>query len=226
MLAYVYRWDVVTDNVDGLVSGLVITLEVTAAGFAIAVVLGLAVAVMRLAESPLLTGPARVYIEIMRGVPLFVFLFWVYYGVAQLLNVALSPFTAASLALGLTGAAYMAEIYRGALKAVDPGQAEAALAMGLKRSQAFRDVVLPQAVRVAIPPGMNLLIALLKGATLVSIIGVADMFYLARVVSLRTFTPFELYTVAGLVIVAVTIGLAGFAFLVERHLAAADRGTP
>jgi His/Glu/Gln/Arg/opine family amino acid ABC transporter permease subunit len=215
---YRFRWDVVADNVDGLVSGLLITLQITAVGFALAIVLGLLVAVLRLSPSPVLRGPARLWIQVLRGVPLFIFLFWIYYGIAAVMGLALDSFTAAALALGLTGSAYAAEIYRGALQAVDPGQREAALAMGLTARQAFRDVILPQALRVAVPPGLNLLIALLKGATFVSVIGVADMFYLSRVVSLRTFTPFEMYTVAGLTIIAVVLALAGFAVLVERRL--------
>jgi polar amino acid transport system permease protein len=215
---YRFRWDVVADNVDGLVSGLLITLQITAVGFALAIVLGLLVAVLRLSPSPVLRGPARLWIQVLRGVPLFIFLFWIYYGIAAVMGLALDSFTAAALALGLTGSAYAAEIYRGALQAVDPGQREAALAMGLTAPQAFRDVILPQALRVAVPPGLNLLIALLKGATFVSVIGVADMFYLSRVVSLRTFTPFEMYTVAGLTIIAVVLALAGFAVLVERRL--------
>lgn len=219
VLAYRYRWDIVAENLDQLVDGLVITLQVTVVGYALAVVLGLAVAVLRLSPSRVLRAPVSLWVLVLRGVPLFIFLFWVYYGVAAFAGLALSPFTAAALALGLTGSAYAAEIYRGALSAVDPGQREGALAMGLSRGQALRDVLLPQALRIAVPPSLNLLIALLKGATFVSVIGVADMFYVSRVVSLRTFTPFEMYTVAGLVIVAVVIALAGLVFLLERRLA-------
>jgi His/Glu/Gln/Arg/opine family amino acid ABC transporter permease subunit len=214
--AYQFDWDVVWDNLGALASGLWITLEVALVGMAIAMVVGLLVAVLRLSASPLLSLPAAAYIQVMRGVPLFVFLFWVYYGLAKTAHLALTPFQAGALALGLTGSAYMAEVYRGGLQAVDPGQREAALAVGLGRGQAFRDVVLPQAVRIIVPPTVNVFVGLLKGATIVSIIGVADMLYLAQVVSLRTFTPFELYTVAGLVLVGVTVAIAGFAFLLER----------
>jgi His/Glu/Gln/Arg/opine family amino acid ABC transporter permease subunit len=214
---YQFNWSVVGDNLGGLVNGLVITLEVAVAGMAIAMVVGLLVAVLRMSRLPLLSVAAAAYIQVLRGVPLFVFLFWLYYGLAKLLGIALGPFVAGALALGLTGSAYMAEVYRGGLQAVDPGQREAALAMGMSRWQAFRDVVSPQALRLVIPPTVNVFVGLLKGATIVSIIGVADMLYLAQVVSLRTFTPFELYTVAGLVLVAVTVAVAGFAYALERR---------
>jgi His/Glu/Gln/Arg/opine family amino acid ABC transporter permease subunit len=217
MNGYQFNWSVVSDNLGGLASGLEVTVEVALAGMAIAMVVGLLVALLRLSRLPLLAVPAAAYIQVMRGVPLFVFLFWLYYGLAKLLGIALGPFVAGALALGLTGSAYMAEVYRGGLQAIDPGQREAAQAMGLSRWQAFRDVIAPQALRLVIPPTVNVFVGLLKGATIVSIIGVADMLYLSQVVSLRTFTPFELYTVAGLVLVAVTVAVAGFAYLLERH---------
>jgi His/Glu/Gln/Arg/opine family amino acid ABC transporter permease subunit len=214
---YQFNWSVVSDNLGGLARGLAITLEVALAGMAIAMVVGLLVALARLSRLLLLAVPAAAYTQVMRGVPLFVFMFWLYYGLAKLLGIALGPFVAGALALGLTGSAYMAEVYRGGLQAIDPGQREAALAIGLTRWQAFREVIAPQALRLVIPPTVNVFVGLLKGATIVSIIGVADMLYLAQVVSLRTFTPFELYTVAGLVLVAVTIAVAGFAYLLERR---------
>ncbi len=216
--AYHFDWGVVFANIGGLAKGLEITLEVALVGMAVALLLGLPVAIARLGRFRLLSWLANVYTQVLRGVPLFVFLFWVYYGIAALLSIALKPFTAATLALGLTGSAYMAEVYRGGLQAIDPGQREAALAMGLNRAQAFRSVILPQAARIILPPTVNVFVGLLKGATFVSVIGVADMFYLAQIVSLRTFTPFELYSVAGLVLVAVTTAVAGFVFVLERRL--------
>lgn len=222
MTDYDYNWEVVLDNLGPLLGGLVILLRITALGYALAVALGLVAALLRLSPLPLVRLPALAYIEVMRGVPLFLFLFLVYYGLPQVLGDSLDGITAAVLALGLTGSGYAAEIYRGALLGVDEGQREAAAALGLTSGQAFRDVVLPQAVRIAVPPGMNLLIALLKGSTFVSVIGVADMFYLSRQISLATFRPFEPYTFSGLSIVAVTLALAGLAALVERRLARSD----
>ena len=98
----------------------------------------------------------------------------------------------------------MAENYRGALQAVDPGQAEAATAVGLGPGTTFRTVIAPQAARIVLPPSINVLIALLKGATIISVIGLADMFYVARTVSFETFSPFELYTAAAVLIIGVT----------------------
>jgi ABC-type amino acid transport system permease subunit len=117
----------------------------------------------------------------------------------------------------------MAEIYRTALLAVPTGQRESAAAIGLSRLQGFALVVLPQAVRTAIPPAMNLLVMLLKGATLISVIGVADMFYVAKIVAVNEFKPFELYTAAALLIVAVTLVMATLAGLAERRMSRGQR---
>lgn len=112
----------------------------------------------------------------------------------------------------------MAEVYRGGLTAVDAGQREAAIAMGMTRGDAFLFVVLPQALRIVIPPTVNVYVGLLKGATIVSVIGVSDMIYVAQYVSLQTFTPFELYSVAGLIFVCLTLSISGFAWMLERRL--------
>lgn len=218
MPTYNFDWGVVRESLGQLMTGLKITLEIAIVGMCIALVLGLIVALMRLSASRLYSIPADVYTQIMRGVPLLVLLFWIYYGIAAELNINFSPFSAGALALGLTGSAYMAEVYRGGINAIDPGQREAALAMGLHRGVAFRTVILPQAFRVIIPPTVNVFVGLLKGATIVSVIGVADMLYVAQIVSLRTFTPFELYSVAGLILVAITVSVAGFAWMLESRL--------
>ena len=223
VLAYDFRWGTIWDNRAELLSGLWLTLEVAGAAFVVACLLGLAVALMRMSPSPLLNRPAAWWIALMRGVPLLVFLYWLYFAAASRGWFALSEFRAGVLALGLTGSGYMAENYRGALQSVDPGQREAAMAVGLGPGWTFRSVVVPQAARIVLPPAINVLIALLKGATIVSVIGLADMFYVARTVSFDTFSPFELYTAAAVIIIAVTLITAMCSWLLERHLARGDR---
>jgi His/Glu/Gln/Arg/opine family amino acid ABC transporter permease subunit len=216
--SYHYDWSIVWDNLGPLWRGLLVTVQIAALGMALALVLGLIVVSMRMARSPLLSRLARAYIWFMRGVPLFVFLFWVYYGLARTAHIVLGAFAAGVVALGLTGSGYMAEIYRGGLQAVDPGQREAGLAIGLSRGTTFQRILLPQAIRIILAPTVNLFVGLLKGATIIGILGVADMIYFAQIESLRTFRPFELYTAAGLILVAVTLAVAGFAALLDRRL--------
>ena len=102
--------------------------------------------------------------------------------------------------------------------AIDRGQSDAAFAIGLNRFQTSRLIVLPQAVRIILPQTVNIYVGLLKGATIVSVIGVSDMIYVAQYVSLETFRPFELYSFAGVVFIALTLSVASFAWLLERQL--------
>jgi polar amino acid transport system permease protein len=223
MIAYDFRWSTIWDHRGELLGGLWLTLQVAVLAFALACVLGLPVAVLRMSSSPLLNRPASWWIALMRGVPLIVMLYWLYFAAASRQWFALSEFRAGVLALGLTGSGYMAENFRGALQSVDPGQREAAMAIGLASGAAFRWVIVPQAARIVLPPAINVLIALLKGATIVSVIGLADMFYVARTVSFDTFSPFELYTAAAVIIIGVTLAIALCSWLLERHLARSAR---
>ena len=115
VLAYDFRWSTIWDHRSELLSGLWLTVQVAAVAFAIACVLGLPVAVMRMSASPLLNRPAALWIAVMRGVPLLVFLYWLYYAAASRHWFVLSEFRSGAFALGLTGSGYMAENYRGAL---------------------------------------------------------------------------------------------------------------
>ena len=210
--------DVVIENAGRLAAGLLITVEVAVMGMAMALVLGLVVALGALSRS----GPARAvaaaWTGLLRGIPLLVFMYWVYYGLSSWLGWSLSSLTAAVLAVGLTGSAYMAEVYRAGITSVDPGQREAALASGLTEGVAFRRVVLPQALRLMLPPTVNVFVGLLKGATIVSVIGVADLLFVSQQIALRTFLPFQVFTAAGAALVAVTAAVAGVAVLLQNRL--------
>ena len=209
---------VVSDHSSELLHGLLLTVELAVLGFAVAVVLGLPLAAGKLSRSPLLRLPAAGWVGLARGVPLLIVIYWLYYAAADRGIFSLAAFLAGVLSLGLTGSGFMAEIYRTAFLAVPDGQRESAAALGLSRGQAYWSVLLPQALRTALPPAMNLFVMLLKGATLISVIGVADMFYEAKLVAVEQFKPFELYTAAAVLVVAVTLIAALGSGLVERRL--------
>ena len=218
MDGYQYNWSVVWESLPELRQGLIITLQVSIVGMSLAIVFGLLCAIGRLSQYGYIRKLSVVVIDFSRSIPLFVLLFWVYYGLSLKFSINLTAFQAGAIALGITGGAYMAEVFRGGINAVDLGQREAALAIGLTQAKAFTLIVLPQAIRIIIPQAVNVYVGLLKGATIVSVIGVADMIYVAQYISLNSFTPFEMYSAVGIAFIALTISIAGLAFLLEARL--------
>jgi len=218
MLAYTFHWTAVLDNRHAILLGAWLDVWVTVISFVLACVLGMAIALLRVSGLRVLSWPAFAYVQLVRGVPLLVFLYWVYFGVAVVVHVAFTGVQAAIIALALTGSAYTAEIFRAALGGVDPGQAEAATALGFPRRSTFRFVVFPQAIRIALPPLGNTFVGLLKGSTLISAIGVADMVFVAQQINLSYFTPFEPFTAVGAILIVLVAVFSLLVTGVERAL--------
>ena len=218
MGTYDFSWSLIQDNLPALIQGLIITLQISIAGMAISLVFGLFFALLRFSQYKILNKISNAIVQVARSIPLFVLLFWIYYGLSLKFKINFSDFQAGAIALGITGGAYMSEVFRGGIMAIDRGQSDAAFAIGLNRFQTSRLIVLPQAVRIILPQTVNIYVGLLKGATIVSVIGVSDMIYVAQYVSLETFRPFELYSFAGVVFIALTLTVASFAWLLERQL--------
>jgi len=149
-------------------------------------------------ESPLFKAILSPYVEVFRGTPLLIQLFFIYYGLPSV-GITFSNTAAGILGLGLNGGAYISEIIRGALMAIPSGQSEAAVASGLSRLQALRFVVLPQAIRVATPPLVNAFSAILKESSLVSVLAITELTRASQLVYTRTFRAFEVYLVVGMV---------------------------
>jgi His/Glu/Gln/Arg/opine family amino acid ABC transporter permease subunit len=218
LLAYAYNWQPVLDRKHALLVGAWVDLWVTVISFALACILGVAIALLRLSGLRVLRWPAFVYVQVVRGFPLLVFLYWVYFGVAIVVGVNFTAPQAAVIALTITGSAYTAEIFRAGIAAVDPGHVEAATALGFSRRSSFRHVVFPQAIRIALPPLGNILIGMLKGATLISVIGVVDMVFVAQQINLDYFTPFEPFTAVALILIVLVAVLSAAFTLLERSL--------
>ncbi len=218
MVAYTFHWNAVLENKHAFLLGAWLDVWITVISFVLACVLGMAVALLRTSGLRLFRWPAFAYVQLVRGVPLLVFLYWVYFGVAVVLGVAFTGVQAAIIALTLTGSAYTAEIFRAALGGVDSGQAEAATALGFARRSTFRFVVFPQAIRIALPPLGNTFVGLLKGATLISAIGVADMVFVAQQINLSYFTPFEPFTAVGLILIVLVAAFSLIVTAIERVL--------
>jgi His/Glu/Gln/Arg/opine family amino acid ABC transporter permease subunit len=220
-----------------LSKGIWITILVTLVAYFGACVIGLGLAVAGLSRFIVLRQAARLYIEVMRGVPIIVLLLYVAFVVAPGLVAAWNwlavPLGAeelrgrdfpllwrAVIALMLAYSAFLAEIFRAGLQAVDKGQIEAAKALGLNGWQRFRHIVFPQAFRMVLPPLGNDFVAMVKDSSLVSVLGVSDITQLAKVTAAGNFRYFETYNVAALLYLTMTIGLS----LVLRRLEMRLRG--
>lgn len=219
-----------------ILHGLLITAELTVVSMAIGLALGLLAAVMRLSPNPLLSSSAWLYIWLFRGTPVLVQIyFWgyLYYifpvfgpGVPfgpmffQVQTTSgLSLFVIGALALGFNEGAYMSEIVRAGMVAVDEGQAEAALSLGLSRLQALRHVVLPQAMRVIVPPTGNETISMLKTTSLVSAIGLVELTEAAQNIAASNYKPIPLLMVAAIWYLIVTTVMMVGQYYVERYYA-------
>ena len=218
LFAYTYNWQPVQDRWHALLVGAWVDVWITLISFVLACILGVAIALLRISGLRVLRWPAFAYVQLIRGVPLLVFLYWVYFGVALALGINFTAPQAAIIALTVTGSAYTAEIFRASIGAVDAGQDEAATALGFSRRSTFRHVVFPQALRIAVPPLGNILIGLLKGATLISVIGVADMIFVAQQINLDYFTPFEPFTAVAVILIVIVAAFSLVLSLVERFL--------
>ena len=225
-----FQWDVVGDYLfaQPILQGVAKTLMLTAAAMAIGVGLGIVIAVLRLSPNPILSSAAWTYSWFFRGTPLLVqLLFWYFLaalyptigvgGVSWSANELISPLTAALLGLGLNEAAYMSEIVRSGILSVPPGQAEAASAVGMRRSQVMRRVVLPQAMRVIIPPTGNETIGMLKHTALVLVIGYTELMTTASNIYSRTYQTIPLLLVAAAWYLAISAVLSVGQYFIERH---------
>lgn len=194
----------------------------TTLGFALAAMvlgltLGFGVAMARLSHATLLRAVAGVYVSFVRGTPLLVQIFVIYYGLPSL-GLTFSPVVGGVLALTLNAAAYLSETLRSAIQAVPPGQREAALSLGLNARQTLWLVIMPQAARVALPSLGNSLISLVKDTSLVSVITVVELMRSAQLVVARTFEPFGPYLMAAIVYWVICSVLEVGQRLLERRL--------
>jgi len=216
---YHFDWSVPFTYFPALMTGLLVTLKVSAISELVGIALGLIVALCRMSPLGLLRYPAVAYIDFLSGIPILVMLLWVYYGFSILFGVNFSQMQAAVLGLGCSYSAYIAEIFRSGIQAVPVGQREAGRTLGLAGWQVMVYVVLPQAVRIIIPPMGNTVISMLKDSSLVAIIAVSDLMRQTMVAASETFRPFELYAAAAVIYYLLTFLTARIITLIERRLA-------
>ncbi|MCW5221525.1 amino acid ABC transporter permease [Verminephrobacter aporrectodeae subsp. tuberculatae] len=202
-----------------LLQGAWVTVQVTALSFLLSSVLGLALALCRLSPLRALRWGAAAFINGVRGLPIIVQLFYIYFVLPDV-GIRLSAMQAGVIGLGIAYSAYQAENFRAGIEAVDPGQREAALAMGMRPALLMRRVVLPQALRIALPPYGNTLVMMLKDSSLVSTITVAEMTRAGQLIAASTFQNMTVYTLVALLYLALSLPLVWGLREIERRFAA------
>ncbi|MDR0386617.1 MAG: amino acid ABC transporter permease [Treponema sp.] len=212
-----------------LLRGMVVTIQTTIFALVIAVFLGLFTCLFGLSKIRTLRYLARGYIWIIRGTPLLVQTFFVYFGIPQLIqslgvNFRLSPLAAGVITLSLNAGAYIAEIFRGGILAVDAGQMEAARSLGLSHYRAMFKIILPQAIRVSIPSLVNQFIISLKDTSIISVISLGEIVYEAKIYIGRTMQSFATWTIVGLVYLVIITVLSHVSTYVEKRLSYGSKG--
>lgn len=216
-------WEILIDSFGKiLVPGLVYTIPLTVISFALALIIAIAVALVQFANVRIVKNIARFYIWIIRGTPLLVQLYVVFYGLGQL-GLLLPPFIAAVVTLSINEGAYCAETVRAALESVPIGQMEAGECVGMSYLQIIRRIVLPQAMRTAFPPLSNSLIAMMKDTSLVANITVAEMFMATQRIVARTYEPLALYLEVGFIYLMFSTILTRLQRIGEKRLNTYER---
>nr|WP_027368020.1 amino acid ABC transporter permease [Desulfocurvibacter africanus] len=199
-----------------LPDGILVTFQVTTASIFFALLLGLLTGLGRVSGNRIVNVVASTYVEVVRGIPLLVQLFYVYYALGRYLQVP--DMVAAVLAMSVCYGAYMGEIFRAGIQSIDKGQTEAARSLGFSKRQTMFLVILPQAWRTILPPVGNEFIMLLKDTSLVSILAVTDMLRRGREFASETFYYFETYTLIALIYLVITLLLSRGVAHMERRL--------
>ena len=205
-------------NLSFLVQGLVPTLSLTGAAFGISIPLGLLISLVYFIPHKVAKSVNRVYVELLRSVPMLVMILWVYYGLPVSVGIDLNVFAAGVLALALIDSAFEAEIFRGGIQSIAEDQLETARSLGLTGLQTLRYVIMPQAIRRILPPLGNRFVLMLKVSSLVSVIGAEELTRRANELTVSQYRPLEIYTVLIVeYLILVLLASAGVRYL-ERKL--------
>ena len=216
------NFSLVGEFIPFLVKAAVVTIQLSLVSIIIGMVFGLLIALMRISKIKILSYVAQFYIWIIRGTPMLVQLFLVYFGLPQI-GIELTPFISSVIALGLNAAAYIAEIYRGGIMSVPIGQMEAAESLGMRYPVIMKKIILPQALRVSVPSLGNQAVMMLKDSSLASLVTVSELMMVSQRFAATNYAFIEFYIVAaGFYLVMTTI----FTFIlnkIERRMSISER---
>ena len=217
-MEYQFHFEVFRTYWPWIVKGLGMTLYISIIAMFFALLIGLIIALIRLSKLKPVALIGHAYIEFFRGIPLFVFIIWLYYGIAMVAGINFRPLVAGVICLGMQHGGYLAEIYRSGIQAISKGQWEASYSLGFSSSRTFIKIIFPQAFKIIIPPTANMFVGMLKDSAMVSIIGVNELMRQSQMATSLTFRPFEFYTVTALIYVALTLGFSQLVRMLEVRM--------
>jgi polar amino acid transport system permease protein len=225
-----------------LLDGVVVTLRLTIVSFLCILVVGMIGGLGRVSSSRILSGVASLYVEVVRGIPVLVWLLWIWFALPQvfqgvgkallgvspeignaIMNIKLGEYTAAITGFTFAYGAYMTEVFRAGIQSIPKGQMEAARSLGMNYLQAMRYIILPQAVRVILPPVSNEFVTLLKDSSLVSILAVSDLTRRGREFVAKSFLSFDTFTMVALIYLILTVFFTRVSTGIERRLSVEKR---
>jgi His/Glu/Gln/Arg/opine family amino acid ABC transporter permease subunit len=215
---YIYDWSVLIPSLPLLMKGLVFTIQISFTATALALLLGLPVALLRMAPIKPVSWFAFGYIQLFRSLSLYIYILWIFFGVSIVTGIHINAFQSAVIALTLLNSAYMAEVYRASIQAIDIGQWEAATSLGMSRTKTMVNIIIPQAVRIAIPTLMNNFTDMVKDSSIVAYIGANDLMYNTQQMVTYYSRSFEFYTFTAIIYFVVVFILARMALVLEKRL--------
>jgi polar amino acid transport system permease protein/polar amino acid transport system substrate-binding protein len=207
-------FELLKDSLPSLLSGLGVTIEIAVISLILAVILGIILGIFSISTSRILKTISTVYIYMVRGTPLMIQALFLFFGVGQALNIRFDPVVAAIITLTINASAYMAEIFRGGIQAVDNGQMEAARSLGLSYYKAMRKVILPQAIKIMVPSILNQFIVTLKDTSILSVISIRELTLSGQIIIARNFKPLQMYAIVAVMYFIIITLLT----LVSRHV--------
>ena len=210
--------EILIESLPRLMSGLWVTVQLTVISLIFAIVLGMITCFFKISKFKILRAIATVYVDIIRGTPLMVQAFFLYFGLTKALGFTMTNFVAGIIVLTLNAGAYLSEIFRGGINAVNKGQMEAARSLGLPYHKAMLKVILPQAVRIVIPSVVNQFIITLKDTSIISVLGTPELMKVSTIIVSRNFKGFEVYGITAILYFVVIFILTKISRIVERRL--------
>lgn len=212
-----FNVDLAVSAIPLLLMGALVTVKITAISVGLGIVIGLFVGIARIAHSRILRVLAAIYVDFLRGTPLLVQIFLIYFALPIVTGHHMDPFVAAIASCSINSGAYVAEIFRAGIQSIDAGQMEAGRSLGMTWGQTMRYIIVPQAFKRVIPPLGNEFIALLKDSSLVSVIGFEELTRRGQLVIARTYGSLEIWTCVAILYLIMTVTISRFVAYLERR---------